>query len=107
MEDELQTNEELPEYCDVAAFKEAAKQFDKLGVILASDTCDPCKVLKQRISEVDIPVPLVNIPLDACPNLVDYFQVRVLPTIVIMNKGQEIGRLEGAGEDIIEKLKGV
>lgn len=98
----------MEEYCDVAIFHEAASQYDKLAVILGSKSCDPCSVLHQLISEADISIPMVDVPTDNCPNMLEHFEVKVLPTIVIMRKGKEVERLEGAGGDIgdiIEKLK--
>ncbi len=102
MEEEAQA---LPDHCELAAFETAAKEYPELYVILASDNCGPCVDLMDAIAKADIPHPLVRIPVDECPNIVEHFKTAVFPTVVHLQRGKEVGRLEGSQEEVIQKLK--
>jgi thioredoxin-like negative regulator of GroEL len=101
----MSDEEGLPGQCDLAAFKEAAKEYPDLYVILASQGCEPCASLAEQIKAAEIPHPLVEIPVDECPNLVDHFKPNMFPTVIHMQKGKEVQRFEGAQDDVIEKMK--
>lgn len=69
-------------------------------VIKAGATwCGPCKTYTpkfEKVSQEFEDVNFISIDVDECPEIAKKFQIRSLPTTVILNDGKEIDRLNGA-----------
>lgn len=71
-------------------------------VDLWAEWCSPCLVvaplLKQLIEEYDGKIKLAKVEVDEGENmkLAGHYQVRGFPTILLINKGEEIARFSGA-----------
>ncbi len=71
-------------------------------VDLWAEWCSPCLVvaplLKQLIAEYDGKIKLAKVEVDEGENmkLAGRYQVRGFPTILLINKGEEIARFSGA-----------
>jgi putative thioredoxin len=67
-----------------------------------ADWCSPCiviaPVLEQVIDELDGKLHLAKLEVDAGDNmkLAGHYRVRGFPTLVLFNKGEELGRFSGA-----------
>jgi hypothetical protein len=96
---------EAPEadICDPATFMEATKDYDNLYVSLLGDNCNACGDFKDELRKTEVPHPVIEISADQCPRLADHFGARVVPTVVLLQKGKVVGTYEGAGA--IEKMR--
>ena len=68
-------------------------------VDLWAEWCGPCKMMAPRFAEVARTNPQVvfgKIDTEANPRLSSAFNVRSIPTLVLMNKTTEIARISGA-----------
>ena len=66
---------------------------------LWADWCGPCKMMAPYFAEVAKQNPKVvfaKIDTEANPRLSSAFNIRSIPTLVLMNKTNEIGRISGA-----------
>lgn len=66
---------------------------------LWADWCGPCKMMAPHFAEVAKKYPNVifaKINTEQNPRLSQAFHVRSIPTLVLMNKTNEIGRISGA-----------
>lgn len=96
---------EAPEadICDPTAFMESVKDYDDLYVSLLGDNCNACGDFKDELRKTEVPHPVLEISADQCPRLADHFGVRVVPTVVLLRKGQVVGTYEGLAA--LEKMK--
>ena len=66
---------------------------------LWTDWCGPCKMMAPHFAEVAKQYPNVifaKINTEQNPRLSQAFHIRSIPTLVLMNKTNEIGRISGA-----------
>jgi thioredoxin 2 len=66
---------------------------------LWADWCGPCKMMAPHFAEVAKQYPNVifaKINTEQNPRLSQAFHIRSIPTLVLMNKTNEIGRISGA-----------
>ena len=67
------------------------------GLLFTASWCAAGVVLTRDLEpETTAPVPLIVVDVDAFPHLADRFQVKSLPTFVVMHGEREQGRLLGA-----------
>lgn len=77
-----------------------------------AEWCGPCKVmtpqLKKAASLLEPSLQIVKVNTEACPQLASTFQIRSIPTLVLIRAGREIGRQSGAlgSEDIVRWTRG-
>jgi thioredoxin 1 len=64
--------------------------------------CGPCKTLSPRLerlaSEFQGSIKVVRVNTDESPFYTDLYRVTRLPTVLIVQSGKVVGRLEGAGD---------
>ncbi len=60
--------------------------------------CGPCRQLKPVLETLarEYKIPLVEVDTDHDPLMAQQFNVRSMPTVVLMRNGREVGRFVGA-----------
>ena len=85
---------------DTFEFREKVENGTGLSLVDFSATwCGPCKMMAPHFAQVAAQNPHVifaKIDTEASPRLSQAFHVRSIPTLVLMNKTNEIGRISGA-----------
>ena len=57
--------------------------------------CGPCKVLKPKIQAMQNQLPITILDVDTNADAVGKYSIRNVPTIIVTNGGNEVGRLIG------------
>lgn len=57
--------------------------------------CGPCKVLKPKIQAMQSQLPITILDVDTNTEAVGKYSIRNVPTIIVTNGSNEIGRLVG------------
>ena len=57
--------------------------------------CGPCKLLKPKIQAMQSKLPITILDVDTNAEACSKYSVRNVPTIIVTNNGNEIGRLVG------------
>ena len=57
--------------------------------------CGPCRMLGPVMSEVNSTIPVQKINIDEDPTTAQQYNVRSIPTVVLLENGQEVKRLVG------------
>ena len=57
--------------------------------------CGPCKLLKPKIQALQSKLPITILDVDTNAEACSKYSVRNVPTIIVTNNGNEIGRLVG------------
>jgi thioredoxin 1 len=70
-------------------------QTGKALLKFSASWCAPCKVLSKTLGGVDIGVPVIEVDVDAHPDLAQQYSVRGIPTCVVVENGEEIKRKVG------------
>jgi thioredoxin-like negative regulator of GroEL len=58
--------------------------------------CNPCKAYRPLVESMQNEMPITFIDVDASPQTSDQYNIRSVPTIVVIQNGMEIGRAVGA-----------
>lgn len=58
--------------------------------------CNPCKMLSKTMSNLDLGIKIVEIDIDEQLDLVSQYQIRSVPTLVLVQDDIEIKRQTGA-----------
>jgi thioredoxin-like negative regulator of GroEL len=58
--------------------------------------CQPCKSFAPIMEQVSRTVKVEKIDVDALPNIASAYNIRSVPTVVILNGNTEVGRFTGA-----------
>jgi len=69
------------------------------AVKFGAEWCGPCKMLEPKLNKLGEEYPDVNfvsINVDDDPALAKKFQIRSLPTVILLNNGDEVTRVIGA-----------
>lgn len=63
-----------------------------------ADWCNPCKKVKPIVEEInrDSAVKFQIIDVDSEPELVKRFEIRSVPTFILIQNNQEVNRITGA-----------
>lgn len=64
-------------------------------VIFKAHWCSPCKQLAKTIEGVDLGIPVNTIDIDADPTATTEFNIRGVPTILLMDDMQVVRRKTG------------
>ena len=57
--------------------------------------CNPCKAFRPLVESMQNEIPITFIDVDASPQTSDQYNIRSVPTIVVVQNGMEIGRAVG------------
>ena len=75
--------------------------------------CGPCRmmapVMEAAAAELGSAIPFTRVDVDELPDIAAAFDIMSIPTIVILENGEEITRLTGAmsAEEFISQLKSI
>mgnify|MGYP006095781283 FL=1 len=58
--------------------------------------CGPCRMLSPIMSEVNNTIPVQKVNIDEDPTTAQQYNVRSIPTVVLLENGQEVKRMIGA-----------
>jgi thioredoxin-like negative regulator of GroEL len=62
----------------------------------SSTWCGPCKAYRPLLESMQNEMPITFIDVDSSPQTADQYNIRSVPTIVVVLNGMEIGRAVGA-----------
>lgn len=62
----------------------------------SSTWCNPCKTFKPLMESMQNEMPVTFIDVDASPQTAQQYNVRSVPTTIVLKNGMEIGRVVGA-----------
>ena len=62
----------------------------------AASWCQPCKMLSKTIEGMNIETPFEEVDIDEDQELAVKYLVRSVPTLVMLDDGQEVKRITGA-----------
>lgn len=68
----------------------------KVAVKFGASWCSPCSQLGKLLEQNPLTIPLVEIDIDEHPQLAQQYNVRGVPTMVLVENGTEIARKVGA-----------
>jgi len=67
--------------------------------------CGPCRAFKPVMESLQNEISITFIDVDSSPQTANQYNVRSVPTVVVLNNGAEIGRAVGAkSKDEIRSL---
>ncbi|WP_255945119.1 thioredoxin [Streptomyces odontomachi] len=94
---------ELPWIADAGDqdFAEIAEQAEPIVLVdLWATWCGPCRKVSPALEEVARQmagqIKLVKVDIDAAPRLAQRFEVQAVPTLLLLDRGEVIGRQAGA-----------
>ena len=64
-------------------------------VIFSAHWCNPCQQLKKTLQNVDLGIPVETVDIDTDPTATSEFDVRGVPTVLLMHENQVIKRKSG------------
>jgi thioredoxin 1 len=66
--------------------------------------CGPCKMLTKTLSSVESPVEIEEVDIDANPDLTRQYNIRGVPTLVLVEDNAELKRKVGimSGPEFLE-----
>lgn len=114
---EIETNESDDEKNTVVievteeTFEEEVLKSDKKVLIdFYADWCGPCKTLSpivEEVAEENPDIKVVKIDVDASENLAYKYKAYSIPTLVVIENGEEVNRSVGAipKEEVLELVK--
>ena len=74
----------------------------------SADWCEPCQTLGPIMDQVSQKIQIQKINVDYEPDIIAKYKVRNVPTVILVEKGQEVRRFEGARSynNIIQFING-
>jgi thioredoxin 1 len=67
----------------------------KQVLYFSASWCNPCKAFRPLVESMQNEIPITFIDVDASPQTSDQYNIRSVPTIVVVQNGMEIGRAVG------------
>ena len=92
-------------------FKTEVEEHDGLVVIdLYADWCGPCKMLAPILHEIEAEYPgliIAKINVDETPSLAIKYGIQSIPTVLVMQNGEVVGKAVGlrSKEQLLEMVK--
>ena len=71
-------------------------------IVLSQNDCAPCKVLKNFLTQEEIPFTEIN--LSENPDKIEHYKVMSTPVTVLEEDGEEITRVQGFNPEQVEEL---
>ena len=109
--DSTNTQSYVTEVNDQTFETEVLKSNKKVLVDFYATWCGPCSIIKPRINAVAKEHPeikVVSVDVDNAPNLSDKYGIYSIPTLVVIEGGNEVNRAVGAIEkDKIVEILGL
>ena len=62
----------------------------------SAEWCQPCKTLAPIMEQVASQIPVQKINIDYEPDVITKFGVKNIPTVILVENGQEVRRFTGA-----------
>lgn len=62
----------------------------------SAEWCQPCKTLAPIMEQVAQTIPVQKVNIDYEPDVITKFGVRNIPTVILVENGQEVRRFTGA-----------
>jgi thioredoxin 1 len=62
----------------------------------SAEWCQPCKTLAPIMEQVASQIPVQKVNIDYEPDVITKFGVRNIPTVILVENGQEVRRFTGA-----------
>jgi thioredoxin-like negative regulator of GroEL len=74
----------------------------------SADWCMPCKALGPTMNRVSEQISVTKVNIDNEPSLTTQFGIRNIPTVVLVENGQEVRRFSGnrSYNDVIQFING-
>ena len=67
----------------------------KVLLKFSASWCGPCKMLSKVIEGVELNLPVIEIDIDEQFELSNMYQIRNVPTLVLLDNGEEVKRKSG------------
>ena len=64
-------------------------------VVFKAHWCSPCKMLAKTLADTDVGIPVETVDIDADPTATTEFDIRGVPTVLLMNDNQVMKRRSG------------
>lgn len=64
-------------------------------VVFKAHWCAPCKMLGKTLADTDLGIPVETVDIDADPTATVDFDIRGVPTVLLMNDNQVVKRRSG------------
>lgn len=64
-------------------------------VVFKAHWCAPCKMLAKTLQDTDLGIPVETVDIDADPTSTTEFDIRGVPTVLLMNDNQVMKRRSG------------
>jgi thioredoxin 1 len=64
-------------------------------VVFKAHWCAPCKMLGKTLADTDLGIPVETVDIDADPTSTVDFDIRGVPTVLLMNENQVVKRRSG------------
>lgn len=64
-------------------------------VIFSAHWCNPCQQLKKTIQNTDLGIPVETVDIDADPTATVEYDIRGVPTVLLMDDNQVVKRRSG------------
>ena len=80
----------------VQLVKDRKENMSKKVLKFAASWCQPCKMLSKTIEGMEIDTPIEEIDIDENQELTVKYQVRGVPTLVMVDDDKEVKRISGA-----------
>ena len=68
----------------------------KQVLYFSASWCQPCKAFRPLMESMQNEMPVTFIDVDASPQTAQQYNVRSVPTTIVVQNGMEIGRIVGA-----------
>ncbi len=110
-QDTKDVKNEILEVTEETFEKEVLNSDKKVLIDFYAIWCIPCRTLKPKINEIAAEHPeikVVSIDVDKAPNISNKYNIYAIPTLVVIENGNEINRAVGTIEkDIIVEILGI